>query len=302
MVEVERLLSMTNLLTLTGAGGSGKTRFALEVARRLAGAYRDGAWLVELAPLSEPELLERAVAQALEVRAQPGRSLTDVLKDSLRAKTLLLVPDNCEHLIEAVARLAETLLDSCPNLKILATSREALNLSGELIWRMPSLSTPNERGGSSPTAEELTRCESVRLFVERARYRRPSFELASENAGAVAEVCRRLEGIPLAIELAAARVGVLSVGQIATRLKKSLGVLAGGSRTAPSRQRTLKGTLDWSYELLGGLERDLFGRLSVFWGGWTLEAAEAVGVGSGIEGEDILDLLSRLADKSLMVV
>jgi predicted ATPase/DNA-binding SARP family transcriptional activator/DNA-binding CsgD family transcriptional regulator len=303
MVEVEKLLSMTSLLTLTGAGGSGKTRFALEVARRLAGAYRDGAWLVELAPLSEPELVERAVAHALEVRAQPGRSLTDVLKDSLRAKTLLLVPDNCEHLIEAVARLAETLLDSCPNLKVLATSREALNLSGELIWRMPSLSTPNERGGSSPTAEELARCEAVRLFVERARYRRPSFELASENAGAVAEVCRRLEGIPLAIELAAARVGVLSVGQIAARLKDSLGMLAGGNRTAPSRQRTLRGTLEWSFELLGELEQKLFGRLSVFLGGWSLEAAEAVGAesGSGIEQEDVLNLLSRLVDKSLVV-
>jgi predicted ATPase/DNA-binding SARP family transcriptional activator/DNA-binding CsgD family transcriptional regulator len=303
MVEVERLLSMTGLLTLTGAGGAGKTRFALALARKLAGTYPDGAWLVELAPLSEPELVERTVAAALGVREQPGRSLTDTLKDSLRVKKLLLVLDNCEHLVEAAALLAEALLDSCPNLKVLATSREALNITGELVWRVSSLSVPDKTGNyyssSMTMVEELRRYESVRLFVERARYRRPSFELTSENAGAVAEVCRRLEGIPLAIELGAARVGVLSVEQIAARLKDSLGVLAGGSRTAEPRQRTLRGALEWSFDLLGEPERDLFCQLSVFAGGWTLEAAEAVCSWEDIEPSEVLDLLSRLVDKSL---
>jgi predicted ATPase len=193
--------------------------------------------------------------------------LSAALKEHLSSKKLLLVLDNCEHLIEAAARLAKTLLDSCPNLKVLATSREALNVSGELIWRVPALSVPDDEPVNPPTTvEELARYESVRLFVERARYRRPSFELTSDNASAVAEVCGRLEGIPLAIELAAARVGVLSVGQIAARLKDSLGVLAEGSRTAEPRQRTLRGALEWSYELLGELERELFRRLSVFRG------------------------------------
>jgi predicted ATPase/DNA-binding SARP family transcriptional activator/DNA-binding CsgD family transcriptional regulator len=304
MVEVERLLAMTDLLTFTGAGGSGKTRFAVEVARRLAGTYEDGAWLVELAPLSSPDLVERTVAAALGVREQSGHSLTDVLKDYLSSKKLLLVMDNCEHLIEAATGLAETLLGSCPKLKVLATSREALNIAGELIWPVRSLSVPDDASGDyySPTmVEDLARYESVRLFVERAQYRRSSFELTPDNALAVAEVCRRLEGIPLAIELAAARVGVLSIGQISGRLKDSLGVLAGGSRTAEPRQRTLRGALEWSYELLGELERYLYGRLSTFWGGWSLEAAEAVGAGRGIEEEDVLDLLGRLVDKSLVV-
>ena len=303
-VEVKRLLSMTSLLTLTGTGGSGKTRFALALARELVGAYQDGAWLVELAPLSDPELVERTVAGVLGVREQPGRPLTATLVDHLSSKKLLLVMDNCEHLVQATAGLVETLLGSCPNLKVLATSREALNVSGELIWPVPSLSVPDDGSGdyySPTTVEELARYESVRLFVERARYRRPSFELTPENAGAVAEVCGRLEGIPLAIELAAARVEVLSVGQIAGRLKDSLGVLAGGNRTAPSRQRTLKGAMEWSYGLLGELERDLFGRLSVFAGSWELEAAEAVGISEGIKEEDVLDLLSGLVNKSLVL-
>ena len=295
IVEVGRLLAMTGLLTLTGAGGSGKTRFALAVARRLAGTYQDGAWLVELASLSEPDLVGRTVAGALEVREQPGRPLSTTLKEHLSPKKLLLVLDNCEHLIEAVARLAETLLDFCPNLKVLATSREALNISGELVWQVPSLSVPDDGDSGdydSPTAtiEELAHYESVRLFVERARHRRLSFELTSENAGAVAEVCRRLEGIPLAIELAAARVGILPVGQIAARLKESLGVLASSSRTVPSRQRTLRGALEWSYELLSELERKLFCRLSVFAGDWTLEAAEAICAGEDLERSEVLDL------------
>src|SRR5215216_4419548 len=295
--NVKRDLAMTRLLTLTGAGGCGKTRLALEVSRELIGAYPDGVWLVELAPLSEGDLVAHAVASVLGVQEQPERSLTDTLVDYLRDKRVLLVLDNCEHLIDAVARFVDTLLNSCPNLRVLATSRESLNVEGELNWLVPSLSVPSLV--QSPRVEELAGYESVRLFVERARLRNPAFSLTSENAHVVARICERLDGIPLAIELAAARVG-LSVEQIAARLDDSLRLLTSGSRTALPRQRTLRGTLDWSYALLSEPERELFCRLSVFAGGWTLEAAEAVGAGD-TQQCDVLDLLSMLVDKSLVV-
>src|SRR5829696_3881695 len=300
-LEVKRLLAMTRLLTLTGAGGSGKTRLALEVARDLAGAYPDGAWLVGLAPLYEAELVPQAVAQALSVHEQPNRPLVETLKDALRSKKMLLVLDNCEHLVEAAARLVDTLLGSCPRLRVLATGREALEVAGEVNWVVPSLSVPDPRQ-EAPMAEELEGYESVRLFVERARYRNPSFVLTPRNVQAVAEVCRRLDGIPLAIELAAARMGVLCAGQIAKRLDDSLGLLTAAGRMTDPRHGTLRGTLDWSFELLSEPERELFGRLSVFAGGWTLEAAEAVGgVGGGVDEGNVLDLLSKLVDKSLVV-
>ncbi len=298
-LKVKRLLAMTRLLTLTGVGGSGKTRLALEVARDLAGAYPDGAWLVELAALSEGELVPQAVGKALGLREQPGRPLTETLKCALRARKMLLVVDNCEHLIEAVVRLVDALLDSCLGLRVLATSRETLGAAGEVAWVVPSLTMPDS--GHPSTAEKLEGYESVRLFVERARQRDHSFVLTPRNGQAVAQACRRLEGIPLAIELAAARMGVLSVERIAERLDDSLRLLTAGGRTALPRQRTLRATLEWSHELLGELERKLFRRLSVFAGGLTLEAAEAVGAGDGIEQHDVLDLLSRLVDKSLVV-
>jgi predicted ATPase/DNA-binding SARP family transcriptional activator/DNA-binding CsgD family transcriptional regulator len=296
--NIKRDLAMTRLLTLTGAGGCGKTRLALEVARELVGAYVDGVWLVELAPLSEGALVAQAVAAALGVQEQPDRSLTDTLVNHLRSKRTLLVLDNCEHLLDAVTRLADTFLNSCPDLRVLATSRESLNVEGELHWLVPSLSVPSL--GQSPRVEELGGYESVRLFVERARHRNPAFSLTPENAQAVTRICGRLEGIPLAIELAAARVG-LSVEQIAQRLDDSLRLLTTGSRTASPRQRTLRGTLDWSYALLSEPERNLFGRLSVFAGGFTLEAAQAVGADGSTDGSDVLDLLGRLVDKSLVV-
>jgi predicted ATPase/DNA-binding SARP family transcriptional activator/DNA-binding CsgD family transcriptional regulator len=299
VLEIKRGLSMGRLLTLTGAGGSGKTRLALEVAKDLAGAYRDGVWLVELAPIAEPPLLSQAVASVLEVSETPDRSLTDTIVDDLREKNTLLILDNCEHLLDAVARLADTLLDSCPHLRILATSRESLAITGERNWSLASLSLPDSQ--EQPTVGELERYESVRLFVERAQYRNPTFALTPGNAGAVAKVCQRLEGIPLAIELAATRVGPLSVEQISERLKDSLKLLRGGSRTATPRQQTLRGAMDWSYELLSEPEQELFRRLSVFAGGWTLEAAEAVGPGGNVEIEDVLDLLFKLVDKSLVV-
>jgi predicted ATPase/DNA-binding SARP family transcriptional activator len=296
--EVERLLGTSRLLTITGTGGCGKTRLAQEVARDLVNAYADGVYLTELASLSESTLVPQAVAEALGVREQPGSSLTDTLADSLSAKTLLLVLDNCEHLVEACAHLVETLLKACPELRILTTSREPLGAAGEVIWQVPSLSGPSPL--LRHALEELEGYESVRLFVERARYRNPAFLLDQQNARAVAEICRKLDGIPLAIELAAARAG-LSVEQIAARLDDPLRLLTGGNRTATPRQRTLRGALDWSYELLVGFERVLFRRLSVFAGGFSLEAAETVSSGEGIEEEDVLDLLSRLVDKSLVV-
>jgi predicted ATPase/class 3 adenylate cyclase len=300
MAEVKRMLGMTRLLTLTGAGGSGKTRLALEVAGHLAGLYADGVWFVELAGLSEGELVPQAVAGVLGVLEQPGQPLTQTLAEALHRKMLLLVLDNCEHLVDSVARLLDTLLDSCPRLRVLATSRETLGVEGEMVRRVSSLSVPDT--DRLPAAGELTRYDAVRLFVDRVRLRLPNFHLTVENGPAVAEVCRKLEGIPLAIELAAARVSTLSVEQISERLTNSLKLLTSGGRTATARQRTLRGTLDWSYDLLTEQERILFRRLSVFAGGWTLETAEAVVLAEDAEESNIVDLLSALADKSLVVV
>jgi predicted ATPase/DNA-binding SARP family transcriptional activator/DNA-binding CsgD family transcriptional regulator len=299
VLEAKRELAMTRLLTLIGTGGCGKTRLAVAVAKDLVSAYPDGAWLVKLAPLSEPELVPQAVAEALSVREQPGRPLDATLADHLRTKEMLLILDNCEHLVEAAADLEDGLLDACPRLRVLATSREAMRIPGEVVWRVPSLSAPDPEDPAS--AEELGCYEAVRLFLERARSRRPGFELTEENAGTVAEICRRLDGIPLAIELAAARVGVLSVEQIAARLDDSLGLLRSGGRTSELRHQTLRGTLDWSYALLNPAEKNLFCKLSVFAGGWTLEAVDAVEAGNGIGDGEVLDLLSGLVDKSLVV-
>jgi predicted ATPase/DNA-binding SARP family transcriptional activator/DNA-binding CsgD family transcriptional regulator len=298
-VEVKRMLAMTRLLTLSGAGGSGKTRLAMEVARDLVGAYPDGVWLVELAPLSESTLVPQEVARILGTREHPGRSVEAVLIEDLRQKEMLLILDNCEHLVEAAARLVDTLLSACPRLRILTTSREALNVAGEVGWLVPSLLVPDP--GLSPTVGELEGFESARLFLERASERRPGFALVPANAQPVAEICRTLEGMPLAIELGAARIKTLSVGQLSERLADSLKLLTGGSRTQTPRQRTLRNTLDWSHDLLSEPERAMLRRLSVFAGGWTLEAAEAVGSGGNIGKDDVLDLLSGLVDKSLVV-
>ena len=300
MVEIKRTLAMTRLLTLTGTGGSGKTRLAIEVARDLVGTYPDGVWLVELAPLSESGLVAQEVANVLGVQERPGEPLVDTLVEALAGKEMLLVLDNCEHLVEAAARLVDTLLASCPHLKVLATSREPLGVSGEVNWAVPPLSLPEATNGE-PTVEAMMSYEAVRLFVERARLRLLDFEVSRENAGAVARVCLKLDGIPLAIELATARMGALAVEQVAQRLEISLDVLKGPSRTAAARQRTLRATLDWSHDLLSDDERTFFGRLSVFAGGWTLEAAEVVCSGDGIEEVDGLDLLGGLVDKSLVV-
>ena len=299
IIELKRALSMTRLLTLTGAGGSGKTRLALEVARDLAGAYPDGVWLVKLASLTEVEQVPQEVASVVGVRDQPKRSFTETLVEALRNKTMLIILDNCEHLVDAAAHLVDVLLDSCRRLRIMATSQEALGTVGELRWSVPSLSVPDT--GRPPTVGELETYESARLFAERASQRNPSFELTAGNAEAVSQVCRHLEGMPLAIELAAARMEALSAKQLASRLDASLKLLSRGDRTAEPRHRSLRATLEWSHGLLGEHEKMLFRRLSVFAGGWTLEAAEEVCSGGGIEEVEVLDLLSELVERSLAV-
>jgi predicted ATPase/DNA-binding CsgD family transcriptional regulator len=299
VAALEALLTTeARLLTLTGSGGSGKTRLALAVSSEVAERFEEGVWWVELAPVSDPELVPQAVAQALMIREEPGRSLAETLTRDLAPTEVLLVLDNCEHLIESCARLVSAVLNACPGVRILATSRETLAVEGEMTWPVQPLSAPESRNLG---AGELEQYESVRLFVERARYRKPTFTLDDRNAAPVAEICGRLDGIPLAIELAAARIGTLSAAQISDRLERSLKLLASGDRKALERQRTLRTALDWSFDLLEADERELFGRLSVFAGGFTLEAAEAVGAGGRIEGVGVLDLLSRLVDKSLVL-
>ncbi len=297
--EVKRALTETRLLTLTGPGGAGKTRLAIQAAADLIEQFRHGVWLVELAPLVEPAHVVQAIASTLDVREVSGRSLQEMLVDYLQPKTLLLVMDNCEHLVAASAQVANTLLRTCPKLRILTTSREALGVAGEVIFRVPPLSRPDPQRLQS--LEELTQFEAVRLFVERGVHSQPRFALSGANASAVAEICHQLDGIPLAIELAAARVKVLTVEQIALRLNDRFRLLSKGTRTGLPHHQTLRAAMDWSYDLLSEDERTLFRRLSVFSGGLTLGAAEAVCAENTFEADDVLDLLSNLVDKSLVV-
>ncbi len=305
---IERLLdpasSSTRLLTLLGTGGVGKTRLAVRVATNLQGTFTDGARLVELAGLADEALVTQVVASSVGLLHADHSSLLDALLAMLAPRATLLVLDNCEHLIDACARLAEQLLAGCPNLRILATSREPLGLPGEQHWRVAPLETPSARDLSRP--DSLTSCPAVRLFVERARSVDPHFALSDENAAIVAHICTRLEGIPLGLELAAARVRVLSVGEILERLDDCLRLLTGGSRAQPTRQQTMAATLNWSYSLLTEPEQVLFRRLAVFRGGCTLELAETVcadsaDVDSLVPPNEVLDLLTRLADRSLVV-
>ena len=300
IVTVKKLIATNRLTTLIGPGGAGKTRLSLQVAADLLDSFPDGVWFVEFAPLTDPALVPQTTASALGLREETGRPLLDMLSNYLRAKTVLLILDNCEHLVEVAAQFAEALLQACPSLRLLVSSREALGIPGETPYRVPSLSIPDTH--LTQSVETVTQSEAARLFIERAQTALPTFTITKENASAVAQVCSRLDGIPLAIELAAARVKVLKVEQIAQRLDDRFRLLTGGSRTALPRQQTLRALIDWSYDLLPESERALLRRLSVFVGGWTLEAAETVCQGKGVADYDVLDPLTQLVNKSLVVV
>jgi predicted ATPase/transcriptional regulator with XRE-family HTH domain len=300
LCEVRSLLSHAPLLTLTGAGGAGKTRLALATARELIGEYPDGVLLLELAALADPAFVVQSVATVLGLREEAHRPLLATLVDHLKDRRQLLVLDNCEHLVEACAELASALLRSCPHLRILATSRESLAVPGETTYRVPSLAVPDL--AHVPDLEAMPAYAAVQLFVQRAQSRRPDFTLNIQNTRAVAEICARLDGMPLAIELAAARVGSLPVEGIAQRLADRFRLLTGGPRTVVPRQQTLRAALDWSWDLLTAPEQRLLGRLAVFAGGWTLDAAETVCVGDGMAGWEILDVLDALVNKSLALL
>ena len=302
--EVRSCISTARLVTLTGTGGVGKTRLAIRVAEEVVEDHIDGVWFIDLAPLADSTLISQALATVLGIREEPGHPLIHTLIENLKRKSLLLVVDNCEHLVEACARLVDALLAGCSHVRILATSREALGVTGEIVWRVPSLSVPHrDRMGftEKDTLSVLMEHEAIRLFVERAALAQPNFRVTNENLRAAARVCAGLDGIPLAIELAAARAKALSVQEIAARLEDRFRLLAGGSRTALPRQQTLRATLDWSYDLLTEAEKRVFRRLSVFAGGWTLEAAEALCMDDRIDRFEALDLLTHLLDKSLVV-
>jgi predicted ATPase/class 3 adenylate cyclase/Tfp pilus assembly protein PilF len=317
IARIKDLLGRSRLVTLTGSGGVGKTRLAIQVAEQAYPHYPHGVWFVELASLSSPDLVPQALAAVFGLREDKGRSPLDQVVEYLGTRQLLLVLDNCEHLVETCAHLAHRLLHACPEIRILASSREGLGIDGELAYALPSLSSPDPL--QLPPPEVLSQYEAVQLFAERARAVLPDFEITQANAHGIAQVTRRLDGIPLAIELAAARVKVLRVEQIADRLDECFRLLTGGSRTALPRHQTLRALIDWSYGLLSAVERVLLRRLAVFSGGWTLEAAEIVCSSmtehdTGIDGEaasqpspeslhpaDVLDVLTQLINKSMVV-
>jgi predicted ATPase/class 3 adenylate cyclase len=297
MAELKRLLAAHRLVTLTGSGGAGKTRLSLEVAAQNLDQFPDGAWLAELAPVTAPDLIPQILLSVFNLRGDSHRPPLEILIDHLGSKSALLLLDNCEHLVEGCARIAEALLSACPRLRVLATSREVLGIAGEVDYRVPSLGTPDP--AHLPPLDELAGMDSVRLFLERASAVKSSFRLTPANASFVAQICSRLDGIPLAIELAASRVKALSPEQIASRLDDRFRLLTGGSRTALPRQQTLRATIDWSYSLLSEPEKTLFRRLAVFAGGWTLQAAEQV-CAQPAENLDVMELLTRLVEKSLV--
>lgn len=305
MAEVKRLLRSKRLLTLTGMGGTGKTRLSLQVAADVVDSFPDGVWFVEFATIDDEGLVLETVAAALELRQETERPLAMTLTQFLKDRTLLLILDNCEHVVAACARLAETLLRACPKLQILASSREAMSIAGETAWPVPPLSLPDhwrEITAGPGAMDRLGEYEAVRLFVERATLARPAFKVSDDTIHLVVQICWRLDGIALAIELAAARVRVLTLQQIVDRLDDRFHLLTTGSRNAVPRQQTLRSLIDWSYDLLDESERRLFRRLAVFARGRTLEAIEEVCSGDGVESFEVIDLLTQLVDKSLVYV
>ena len=298
LAEVGSLVgSGSRLVTIVGPGGIGKSRLALQVAVEMLDGSGDGVWLVELAPVADPELVARTVAAVLLVGEQPGRSVLDTVVDAVSDRYLLIVLDNAEHVLGAAAKLADAVIRACPRAGLLITSREPLGVNGERVFRLPPLAVPP---GDLTVPEQLTTFEAVQLFAERASMHRHDFTINDANAEAVAAVCARLDGIPLALELAAARLGSLSVSEINSRLDQRLRLLTGGSRTAQPRHQTLRAMIDWSYETLNTDERSVLDRLSVFAGGWNVEAAEAVSSRGGIDPWQVLDHLAALVDKSLV--
>jgi non-specific serine/threonine protein kinase len=300
IAQLEELVTANRLVTLTGAGGAGKTRLAIEVASRLTDAFPDGVWLVELAALSDPRLVPQAVAQALEVKEQPARPVVETLSDHLASKKLLLVLDNAEHLLEACVQFVNLILRRSPDVAVIVTSRERLGMAGELTYRVPSLTVPSS-GDTFAAPEALLAYEGVRLFIERARLLRPDFSVTAENAVSLASICARLDGMPLAVELAAPRLRSMSVEELSQGLDQRFALLTGGSRTVLPRHRTLRSMIDWSYALLTDVEQTMLRRVSVFAGGWTLAAAEHACTGDAFEKSDTLSLLTSLADKNLVI-
>jgi predicted ATPase/class 3 adenylate cyclase len=310
IADLRQILDRSRLVTLVGTGGSGKTRLALQVAAETVERYKDGVWLVELSPIVAPALVPGALAAAVGVRRPAGTAEADDVVQHLRDRSSLLLLDNCEQVAEAVAVLVDLILRQCQGVAVLATSQLPLRLTGETVWRVRSLTVPGPAAEAPPlelpvqgrmTPDDQMAFESIRLFVDRADAMRPGFMLTAGNVQAVAQICRRLDGIPLAIELAAARVRALTPRQIAARLDDRFRLLAGGDRTALPRRATLRGALQWSYELLAAAERSVFNRISVFPGGCTLAAAEAVAAAPDVPVEDVLDALTGLVDKSLLI-
>lgn len=300
LATVRRRLASARLLTLTGAGGVGKTRLALETAHAVAREYPDGVWLIDLAGLREGSLVPQTVARVLGLPEQAARSTDETLLSALRDRHLLLIADNCEHLLEACARLFDTLLRYCPDVRILATSRETLRIDGEHVWPVRPLAVPPPRQPVS--ADGIGDYPAIQLFVDRAAAVQPEFALTAQNAASVAQICQRLDGIPLAIELAAARVTSFPLHELAARLEDRFRLLTEGSRVAAPRHQTLRAALDWGYTLLTEAERMLLWRLSIFAGGWTMAAAEGVVAGDGLPADEVAPLLSRLVTKSLVQV
>ncbi|MET0918072.1 MAG: tetratricopeptide repeat protein [Burkholderiales bacterium] len=300
ITQIKQWLATTRLLTLAGAGGCGKTRLALQVACTMLGEHPDGVWLVELAPLGDPSLVPQAIAKALGVTEQSGQDLLETVAEWLASRRLLMLLDNAEHLLEACAQLANALLRRCAGLSLLVTSRERLGIEGELTYRVPSLAVAPARPDT--TSDDVLTCEAARLFIERAKLQSPGFEVTAKDASALAAICRRLDGIALAIELAAPWVRMMSMHELSLRLDDRFGMLTSGSRTALPRHRTLRSLIDWSYELLGEAEKVALQRASVFAGGWTLQAAECVCSGGNVSGAEVMDLLTSLTDKNLVVI
>lgn len=296
--EIIALLTSSRLLTLVGTGGVGKTRLALQVAESVVEEYPDGVWFVDLSGISDPSLVAPATATTLGLREDPSRSVTETLQSYLMVRSLLLILDNCEHLIEACSGLAESLLRECTRIRILATSRRPLGLIGEVAWRTPSLSLPDPLNA---TASDLSRSEAARLLIARAKAANPPFEPDDRDRSSIVNICRQLDGIPLAIELAATQVRSLPLGEIEARLENGFRLRIGGSRAGPARHRTLKATLDWSHELLDDRDRMLLRRLSVFPGDFDLDAAQAIGLERGREDYAVVEAVSSLVDQGWVV-